>query len=153
MGKSLYVDDLDYSKLKVIGILSPLAIHRLAWNLNQAFGWDMELLGDICFDNDLYFIVNVDDVLEEKWIDFSFPLHIFKEEGSKYEVNLIHNKSRQKVFVPELKQFDYLLLIDGEFDYLPEKMIDQIKRFSQVQLAVEIPVGKLKDRHILVSYK
>ena len=95
----------------------------------------------------------LDDVLEEKWIDFSFPLHIFKEEGSKYEVNLIHNKSKQKVFVPELKQFDYLLVIDGEFDYLPEKMIDQIKRFSQVQLAVEIPVGKLKDRHILVSYK
>lgn len=153
MGKSLYVDDLDYSKLKVIGILSPLPIYKLAWNLNKAFSWDMELLGDICFEKDLYFIVNVEKVLDEEWIDFSFPLHIFKEEGSKYEVNLIQNKSAKKVFVPELKQFDYLLVIHGEFDYLPEMMVDKIRRFSQVQLAAEIPVLKIKDRHILVSYK
>lgn len=153
MAKSYFTDKLNFSKIKVVGVLCSIPQHRLSWQLNGQFEWDMEYSGDICQNNDVYIIVKVGDEMPEDSMDFSFPLHSFNEEGSRYEVHLIQNKTANGYFVPELKQFDYLLIFHGEFDYLPADMIEKIKKLSNIQLAVEIPIMKIKDRHILVSYK
>lgn len=144
---------LDFKKLKVFGLVTNLPEHRLAWLLNKEFDWDMERFGDLLLDNDHYVIVNNDKIDEIAQDVFSFPLHTFNDEGNKFVVDLVRNKGGTGTFFQELKQFDYLLLFHGEFDYLPENMTGKIRKLSQVQVVMEIPVDKMKDKHFLVSYK
>lgn len=144
---------LDFEKLKVFGLVANIAIHRVAWYLNGEFDWDLERVGEISFQNDNYIIVKTEDEHTAEIDVFSFPLHTFKDEDSKFDVDVVYNKSNKGSFLQEFKQFDYLLLIHGEFDYLPEKMLERLKRISPVQVAMEIPTGKIKERHLLVSYK
>lgn len=145
-----YVDE---GELKVLALVTFNSLHKLAWLVNNTFDWDLEREGELIYEKGRYVIVNEAGETDSESEIFSFPLHTFKDEEGKFEADLICNKGGSRFFLQELKQFDYLLLIHGEFDHLPEKMVDKLKRLAQVQMVMEIPLNKIKDTDLLVSYK
>lgn len=145
-----YVDE---GELKVIALVTFHSLHKLAWLVNNTFDWDLERTGELIYEKGRYVIVNERGETAPESEVFSFPLHTFKDEEGKFEADLLSNKGGTRYFLPELKQFDYLLLIHGEFDYLPEKMVDKLKQLAQVQLVMEISLNKIKDTDLLVSFK
>ena len=144
---------IDTSKMRIFCIVSKLPIHRLAWILNREFDWSLYRYGNILGADSNYTTVSMDAKADESHEYVSFPLHIFKEEDGKYDVDLIYNKSERGSFISELKQFDYIILLKGEFDYLPSAFLDRIKKVQDIQLVTEVPTQKIKEQHILLSYR
>jgi hypothetical protein len=53
--------------------------------------------------------------------------------------------------IPELKNFDYLLLIKGAIDFFEEETLkENIKTIPIVQIIFEVETEKLKSKHNLV---
>ncbi|MCO5248355.1 MAG: IPExxxVDY family protein [Chitinophagales bacterium] len=141
-------------KLKLIGIVSDLEDYRLAWLINQEFHWDLELRGKVYDkEGELCYSRVEEGVAEESADILKFPIFRFIEEEVKYEVSLIKNKIKNRLHIKSLKQFDYLLGLEGEFVYLPTQMLDRIKKFSQVQMVVDISSEMTSENYILLSYK
>lgn len=138
--------------IKVIGIVSNLSIHRLAWMLNQELDWDLERVGDVMQESN-GFVVLYDENNAQHDTSLSFPLHSFKDEGNKFDVDLITNKTPTSFLLKELKELDYILLLNGEMDFIPEKLLERISKLSQVLYAGELELKKIKNSQILLGFK
>lgn len=142
-----------YNNFKILGLVSQLPIHRLAWLLNHEFDWDLMRIGDVCLkDNSSILVKNEGDLkINEQLI--KFPIQSYNDEANKFEVDLINNKFTSGVFFTELKQFDYLLIFDGEFDFLPHRLLERLKNFSSIQIVANIENKKIKNKNLLLSYR
>lgn len=141
-------------KLKLIGIVSDLEDYRLAWLMNQEFHWDLELSGKVYDKEGEFCYLKVEEgITEENTYFLKFPIFRFIDEEVKYEVSLIKNKIKNQSYIKSLKQFDYLLGLEGEFVYLPTQMLDRIKKFLQVQMVVDISSEMTSENYIQLSYK
>jgi|SRR5690554_3736967 len=139
--------------VKVYGLTTSISLHRMAWLLNGLFDWDFIRIGNIYHHDNYYEVVNEDSSAVFEDNSFLYPILSYENEVSKYEVDLIGNKGEIDFFIKELKYIDYLLVFHGEFDYLPDRIAESIRRLDGVQMAVEIPVKNISDSYILMSYK
>ena len=80
-----------------------------------------------------------------------FTQFTFIDEENHTTYTLIGNRDESLLLIPELKNFDYLLLIKGAIDFFEEETLkDNIKTIPIVQIIFEVETEKLKSKHNLV---
>lgn len=146
-----FKSQLDYSDIRVFGLITQLPIYRLAWLMNVKFNWMLERVGDIVCKNDFY---QIERYINENQQDIlNYPIMHFKNEIMKYEIDLFANRACSLPLLKDFRNIDYILMFDGAFDYIPENIEKELKSIESVQMAFNIPTQKISDRHILISYK
>jgi|GEM_PF-3817182 len=123
----LEVEDLiDY---KVRGIISPVSMHYLAWELNKHFDFDLQRIEDHRIK---------EKNLDSKHILYSDHLH---EESDLF---LLQNKGQGGLLLPQHQMLDAILLernYDG--DFMPN-FLEKIQTPS-MQLCLDIAYSELTD--------
>lgn len=125
MGKKLTIEYEDETIYAVIGISSALKDYRLIFFLNK--------LGDFDFKRTENFIFRVKDC------EFKYPLYTYIDDFNLQNFFLLSNKTNSVKLVPDFKHFDYILLLEGEFEdaYINE-LTKKIKSVSGVMLASKL---------------
>lgn len=141
MKKRKLVIDFEYN-FKLFGIISPASEHKLAWELNQKLR--IQLVK--CADIKINFLNNKNLIISN--------FHFEREESI---LRLLKNKAvdipvgNHIYLMPELKQFDYLVIIDGfEQTFKPKNVISSVSDIEAVQYVVNLDVEKLKSKENLV---
>ncbi|RYY15676.1 MAG: IPExxxVDY family protein [Chitinophagaceae bacterium] len=130
-----------FTDTALIGIVSAMPAYRFCWMLNQKF--DMNFVRDA--DSD---IVKQDTDHQEH--HFSIYKYCTPLNGNKYMIYKL--KSDKETLLPEVKQLDYLWMIQS---HDPEQDANQIaqylKNIPDVQLAQVLMPEKLRNlSHLLV---
>ena len=130
--------DFDFS---LLAIASQLREYKLAWIINRGLGIRLKKQPDEVFHflgNDKLCISNC----------------LYQTEHSK--IRLIYNRSREEAattqfLIPELKQFDYLMIVEGfEGSMLIQEVREVIRTIDGVQMANLIEVDQLRSRDNLI---
>lgn len=130
--------DFDFSLLAISSLLKE---YKLAWILNQQLHVHLIKQPDEVFQ----FLGN------EK---LCISNYLYQTEHSR--IRLIFNHSRESLLtrqylVPELKQFDYLLKIEGFEDSLVIREVrEKIKKINGVQMVNLVELDQLKSRDNLI---
>ena len=129
--------DVEYDyDFKLYGILSPLKEHVLAWNIEKKIEIKFQtkeefplllLKGNLLFSSYSY---------EE---DYGY-LRIIKNKSWE-------TKNKQPYLIPELKQFDFLLMLNGSIkDTEQEETISKLKQISNILLIQSLEIESLKSK-------
>lgn len=130
-----------FTDTALIGIVSAVPAYRFCWLLNQQM--DMNFVRepdlDVCLQS-----------AAERQHFFSIYQYSLPLNGSRYLLYKL--KSEKEALLPEVKQLDYLWLIQSSAaDNQAEKIMQYLRAIPDVQLAQILPVEKLKHRdHLLV---
>ncbi len=111
--------------------------HRLAWLLNKVYP---------------YKFIRADDYeLEINLKTYAFARFVFDDEENHTQYVLISNKDESSFLIPELKNFDYLLLIKGATDFFEEETLkNNVKTIQPIQIIFEVETNKLKSKQNLI---
>lgn len=121
------------------GLLAPVGGHRVCWELNRAFGFDLTRQDDIVLERR----PSADDTY--------FNFYNFDDPVSCLRIELIRNKCSGEFYSRELRQFDYLLMVKGEIDFFETAPFTALlKKLPCVQSALEIAQEKIKYPEILI---
>jgi hypothetical protein len=130
-----------FADTALIGIVSAMPAYRFCWLLNQQL--DMNFVRepdlDVCLqsstDRQHYFSL----------YQYSLPLN-----GCRYLLYKL--KSDKEALLPEVKQLDYLWMIQSTTaENQAEHIMQRLRNIPDVQLAQILPTEKLKHRnHLLV---
>lgn len=119
------------------GIVSQEKPHRLVWFLNKIYPYHFSRVDDYEIE------------INSKLCAFAQFTFIHEENHTTY--TLIGNRDESQLLIPELKNFDYLLLIKGAVDFFEEETLkEHIKTIPTVQIIFEVETEKLKSKHNLV---
>ena len=119
------------------GIVSQEKPHRLVWFFNKIYPYQFSRVDD--------YEIEIASKL------FAFAQYTFNDEENHITYILIINKGESQLLIPELKNFDYLLLIKGAINFFEEETLKKnIKTIPTVQIIFEVETGKLKSKHNLV---
>jgi hypothetical protein len=146
MAKHRLSDKIDHNFL-LWGITTGNSPHRLCWQLNQAFDWQLIRNRDIVEEKATreIMIQGSNFILPDKDTIHQYPLYSFDPEEMHFTVDVIHNKAESEVFMSELRQMDYLLIIKGSFVLLPAELRRQIQKLEGVQSVLPIEPQRLKE--------
>lgn len=129
-----------FADTALIGILTPLPAYSFCWLLNEQLA--------TCFTKHTEEIVLRSPGQEEHF----FPLYQYAMPalGSKFSIYKL--KSGKQVLLPEVKQLDYLWMIESAApDTDAGVYLRHLKAMPEVQLAQILSPGKLKNlNHLLV---
>jgi hypothetical protein len=107
------------------GISCHLKDYRLSFLLNQKLGSDFRKMDDLPGEYSLYF---------------------YRDEECRNTHSLICNRSAGKVLFPELKQTDFIMLVEGPFKKNQlSRLINAVKAIPNVLTAFEIQPASLKN--------
>jgi len=80
-----------------------------------------------------------------------FPVFSFRNEEMLTDYRVIINKTDSKVLVPEYKQADYLLMIQGSIPFSEKgAILRKVKAVTFIQTAFEIDPTKIKSKENFV---
>jgi hypothetical protein len=141
MKASKLVVDHDYN-FDVLALISSEKDYKLAWSLNKLLNIHLCKAEDLCLDF----------VKDSKIMITNF---IFEKEYSS--LRLLKNKSNEfnnisKPFLlPELKEYDYIIRIEGERTFLDvDIIIQKLKSLPAIQYLKRIEIHKLKSKENLI---
>lgn len=99
-----------------------------------------------------YKFSRVDDYeLEIASKPYAFAQFSFVDEENHTTYILLSNKDESQFLIPELKNFDYLLLIKGALDFFEEETLkNNIKTIPTIQIIFEVETEKLKSKQNLI---
>lgn len=133
--------EFDYNFL-LFGVISALKEYKLAWHLNNAFELQLNKANDIAID----FLKSQNLIISN---------YLYETEHSTFR--LLKNKSADvfednlAFLIPELKRFDYLILIQGFDDTFNtgdiKKLLSSIPKVQYVQ---NFQIDDLKSRENLI---
>ncbi|MGB0521548.1 MAG: IPExxxVDY family protein [Flammeovirgaceae bacterium] len=135
--------DITYEfNFDLIGIVCPERSFKLAWQLNQLLGIDLTRQEDIelaYLEGSILKIAN-------------FQYHT---ENDMYQ--LLKNKahwslhSTKPFLLPELKEYDYFLMIDNVTQMIDvERIKDSLSQLTMIQYCLSIDLEQVKDRENLL---
>lgn len=128
-----------YFDFSVWGINSAMEDYRFCWHLNELLHWKMKRIADIEFNN-----------TKQKSFSF-FHAYSYRNVIDFYTLEFIQNKNAGNYLIPELKNIDYLLLLNGEEDYFDESaFIQLISKVPAIQTIIPIDVQSLKSKQNLL---
>jgi len=119
--------------LLLYGISCHAKDYRVAWHINKILGLDLKRADDLII----------------KITEFA----LFQEFDEEYQVTytLVANRSENGPLIPERKELDYFLLIEGAYDQMEENTIlHDIKKSEIILAAFEIDVNSLKSKELLI---
>ncbi len=122
----------------LLAMVCTIPDYKLAWKLSRA------LSIEFCREND--WVIKYDSDKKN-----SFLLYQFKNEYTTFRLlkNKAYNVDQvdQAWLLPELKDFDYLLLIETEADIDFDAIKKQIQHLENVQLLKSFNPESLKSKH------
>ncbi len=129
----------NFFDFQIWGINSNMENYRLCWFLNQYLGWDLKRVNDIEYNN-------------KKSKTFStFNNYRYVNEIDFYTLELIQNKKFGNTLIPELKNIDFLFLLNGEDEYFDmEEFTALLEKIPGVQSAIQLNIDTLKSKQNLL---
>lgn len=119
----------------LLGLLSDEPDYKLCWLLNDQIHTDFNKVDDISI---------YQRKLEEEQLH---SLFLYEDENSMLTYRLIGNRSESGYFLPELKNIDYLLHLQGELStFNLQQLIDKINSLKSVRMCVPVDLNKLVHR-------
>ena len=127
--KDFYPEDF-----RIICIASHQSDYRLSWAINEALNLGLQKAQDLAVKNPKGQTVQ------------QFAKYAFEKTNQAYKYFLIANKSTQGFLLPDMKNIDYLLKVEGDVDedYL-SSAIDRIRKINFVIIAFELE--KIPEKH------
>ncbi len=134
--KLLYKQNFDFL---LFGLASHENDYRLVWNINQTFSFNFER-------------GNSHKLFSKKaGKELEFPLYTYDDEDTYYLYQLLSNKCEDGVLLEELKNIDYLIMIQGDFtEAFSNGFQNRLKKLECVQGVFKIDPSSLKNRENLV---
>lgn len=81
----------------------------------------------------------------------SFSKYYFEEAITKSVFYLLENKHEIDCLIPEMKELDYLLLINGDYyKTRKQEIVKKIRTVDEVQTAVILKPAEIKSKNNLV---
>jgi hypothetical protein len=111
--------------------------HRLAWLLNKLYP---------------YKFIRVDDYeIDINSKPCSFSQFIFEDEENHTQLIMLANKDDSSFLIPELKNFDYLILVKGAIDYFEGELLkSNIKTIPSIQIIFQVETNSIKSKQNLI---
>jgi len=141
MKKSKLVANYDFN-FSLLAVVSQLKEYKLAWLINGALQLDLVKCDDLNFEflgKDNLFISNF----------------LFQTEHSSLRLlknrSYIESELGHSFLIPELKKFDYLIMIQGfEDSYTLDQIMDQLRELEGLQFLKQIDVSSLRSKENLI---
>ena len=129
-----------FSDTALIGIVSPLSSHRFCGLVNRKL--DTSFVRKPASDP---LIIKDKEEFHFHFFEYALPLN-----GGKYAIYKL--KSGKEVLLPEVKQLDYLWLIEcAGAEMEADKVLQLLREIPDIQLAQIIPADRLKNSsHLLI---
>ena len=124
----------------LIGIVSALPAYRFCWLINRKFGTNFVR------DSDSDVVLRGSDKEEH-----FFPIYKYHTDSQGFNYFIYRLKSGKETLLPEIKQLDYLWMIQSitpEKD--AEKIIHYLREITEIQLAQIITSDRLRNLNNLL---
>ena len=80
-----------------------------------------------------------------------FNAYKFQQKIDRYTVELLQNKNAGNYLIPEMKNFDFLFIFQGEDDYFDTQGFSQLlTNIPGIQSVIPVEVNSLKSRYNLL---
>lgn len=128
-----------FSDAALIGIVSTLPSHRFCGIINRQLDMNFERKAE----SDP--VVQIKDETHYfHFYEYDLPLN-----GGRYAIYRL--KSENEPLLPEIKQLDYLWMIEcADYDAKARDIIQLLRNLPDVQLAQIVETDKLKNTHLLL---
>jgi hypothetical protein len=123
----------------LFGLASHENDYRLVWKINQTFSFNFER-------------GTSHKILSKKaGKEIEFALYTYDDEDTFYLYRFISNKCEDGVLMEELKNIDYLIMIEGDFtEAFSIGFQNRLKKIESVQGVFKIDPSSLKNKENLV---
>lgn len=141
MAKKIYLETRSEAAFyTLIGISCHYKDYRLSFLLNHYLDFNLSRLDDL----------SVLSAGRKEPADFSF--YFYKDEDQRNTFFLVSNRSLEYVLVPETKQLDFLLIIEGEFNRnRKDAVLKSIRSIPSVLAAYELKLSEIKNYETLLT--
>ncbi len=142
--------DIDEIENAVIGISCHFKNYRLVWEINRKLKFQLERAEDHVITSHLG---------EGAFVDFAFPVYEYFDEIHHLKYRILNNHTTFMYFdielhdtlVPEYKELDYILLIDGYMDDSEkQQLLKALKEIKIILAVIEIDVSRIKRKQDLI---
>jgi hypothetical protein len=124
----------------LLGISCHLKDYRISYLLNEKTGFSLIKMEDFRF-----FPPHAKEPLE-------FSYYYYKDEDQLLTYHLISNRNPEAILVPEMKQTDFLLLIDGPLKKAAiDKLLADIQTIPSILVAFEIKFSQVRNYENLLT--
>jgi hypothetical protein len=124
----------------LIGISCHLRDYRISFLLNKYLGWDFLKIEDLKI------------TLTDKKDPAEFSLYTYYDEDYFNKYYLVCNRCQEYVLAPEIKQVDFLLIVEGEFKKTQkDRLIKAIRDIPNTLTAYEIKFAEIKNYETLLN--
>ncbi|TVR78048.1 MAG: IPExxxVDY family protein [Chitinophagaceae bacterium] len=107
---------------EVVGIVSSLFSHELAWLLNKKLNFNFKKANDWHID-----------IPHTQKIGY-FECFYYREDYEWCDIYLLKNFDSNDYLLPELRKFDYLMKIDGvQFSDYSKELIQKLKKLDDLK--------------------
>lgn len=131
MAKKLVLDIEMEADFDLFGIVSPLRDYRLMFYLNKAL--------NTRFKREEPFIY------ESKSKSSSYSLYRYTDQKNRLTMYLLGNKTEGRVMIPEYKQLDYIMVLEGELsESYNESLLKKIKQIAHIRMALRLWPDQIK---------
>ncbi len=129
-----------FEETSILGIMAPIKDYQFCWHLNNLLGLDFRINNEIEIQ------------LTKKHRNYFFAVYEFAEEHTSLVHYLYNNQFDGEYLLPELKHLDFLWLLKGDAitELALQHLIESIKKIKGVQLVLELPNEKIKNKDHLV---
>ena len=115
------------------GVVSIEKSHRLVWHINKVYPFQFARIDDY--------------ELEINQKSLSFARYLFTYDENHITYCLLANKDENNYLIPELKNFDYLVVVKGALDFFDEEEFKHtLNELPVIQLAYVLEADKLKSK-------
>jgi len=121
------------------GIVSTSRSHRLCWMINKSLSLELKRSADI-------------QIFSKSKASRHHAFFSFFDENLQVRYRLIENKKGVSLFLPEIKNADFLLIIDLSDEVEGNSIIEKLRATGSVLMAFEIDLDLLKlKQNILLA--
>ncbi|MBO7476452.1 MAG: IPExxxVDY family protein [Salinivirgaceae bacterium] len=124
------VNTCEPEPIAALAIVSCEPLYRLAWLVNQQFGWALA-------ESEPVTVMNKDHALIQQFFAF-----VWCDTENSVTYRLIQNKGAQGPLEPTMKTIDYWLRIDNVSDV--SNILAELKKINGIQMVQEIKPADLK---------
>lgn|ERR1035437_4076639 len=141
MSKKIFLDIRSEPAIfTLIGISCHVKDYRISFLLNKHLGSDFLKMEDLKI------------ALNNKKDPTEFSLYYYYDEDYFNTYYLVANRSQEFVLAPEIKQVDFLLIVEGEFRKAQkDRLIKSIRKIPNVLTAYEIKFAEIKNYETLLN--
>jgi hypothetical protein len=141
MSKKVYLEIRSEPAIfTLIGISCHLKDYRISFLLTKYLGLDFLKMEDLKI------------TLTDKKDPENFSLYYYNDEDYFNIYYLVGNRSQEYVLAPEIKQVDFLLIVEGEFKKTQkDRLIKSIRSIPNILTAYEIKFAEIKNYETLLN--